>query len=342
MTWPSRALLRIASYRGRACGCQNPLPVDPTKWLEGLTARFRGIARITYEFLEHVKLECITDQVFCFTPKGDLIQLPKGATPIRLRPNSKLHYLASGIAASGQGGRCCAAALDAAQERADRSRSSNLRGTDAAGERGSTFAVTGRAKAAIRRMLPRGRPASATFKLGREPGRSRRLRAGRQEGDGTRRSTPPHARSGLKDGDEMLPHRLGPSLSARSVVARLYPELAGRKPKRPMSEAVRAVIGLPPARRARPGARKMLVSRFRANGSSASPTRGRGPVAACHRLPRARRLRRPAGTLDRPATGPRGAHAPVHKRDHRCDHLEPARGAGTYLHIDRRAERQYL
>lgn len=34
------------------------------------------------EFLEHTKLELFQDQVFCFTPKGDLIALPKGATPI--------------------------------------------------------------------------------------------------------------------------------------------------------------------------------------------------------------------------------------------------------------------
>jgi GTP pyrophosphokinase len=34
------------------------------------------------EFLEHTKLELFHDQVFCFTPKGDLIALPKGATPI--------------------------------------------------------------------------------------------------------------------------------------------------------------------------------------------------------------------------------------------------------------------
>ena len=34
------------------------------------------------EFLEHTKLELFHDQVFCFTPKGKLIALPKGATPI--------------------------------------------------------------------------------------------------------------------------------------------------------------------------------------------------------------------------------------------------------------------
>ena len=34
------------------------------------------------EFLENTKLEMYKDQVFCFTPKGDLIGLPKGATAI--------------------------------------------------------------------------------------------------------------------------------------------------------------------------------------------------------------------------------------------------------------------
>ena len=34
------------------------------------------------EFLEHTKLEMFQDEVFCFTPKGDLINLPSGATPV--------------------------------------------------------------------------------------------------------------------------------------------------------------------------------------------------------------------------------------------------------------------
>ncbi|HKU95886.1 MAG TPA: bifunctional (p)ppGpp synthetase/guanosine-3',5'-bis(diphosphate) 3'-pyrophosphohydrolase [Vineibacter sp.] len=34
------------------------------------------------EFLEHTKLEMFQDQVFCFTPKGDLHTLPRGATPV--------------------------------------------------------------------------------------------------------------------------------------------------------------------------------------------------------------------------------------------------------------------
>ncbi|TIS76080.1 MAG: bifunctional (p)ppGpp synthetase/guanosine-3',5'-bis(diphosphate) 3'-pyrophosphohydrolase, partial [Mesorhizobium sp.] len=34
------------------------------------------------DFLENTKLELFQDQVFCFTPKGMLIALPRGATPI--------------------------------------------------------------------------------------------------------------------------------------------------------------------------------------------------------------------------------------------------------------------
>lgn len=34
------------------------------------------------DFLENTKLEMYYDQVFCFTPKGDLVALPRGATPV--------------------------------------------------------------------------------------------------------------------------------------------------------------------------------------------------------------------------------------------------------------------
>jgi len=39
-------------------------------------------AQSPQEFLEHTKLEMFQDQVFCFTPKGALITLPRGAGPV--------------------------------------------------------------------------------------------------------------------------------------------------------------------------------------------------------------------------------------------------------------------
>ena len=34
------------------------------------------------DFLEHTKLEMFTDQVFCFSPKGEVYALPRGSTPV--------------------------------------------------------------------------------------------------------------------------------------------------------------------------------------------------------------------------------------------------------------------
>ncbi len=35
-----------------------------------------------YEFMEHLKLELYPEEIYVFTPKGDVITLPKGATPV--------------------------------------------------------------------------------------------------------------------------------------------------------------------------------------------------------------------------------------------------------------------
>jgi len=51
------------------------------RWLRELLDILEHASR-PEEFLEHTKLELFQDQVFCFTPKGDLIALPRGATPV--------------------------------------------------------------------------------------------------------------------------------------------------------------------------------------------------------------------------------------------------------------------
>ncbi|NNL36254.1 MAG: bifunctional (p)ppGpp synthetase/guanosine-3',5'-bis(diphosphate) 3'-pyrophosphohydrolase, partial [Silicimonas sp.] len=57
----------------------NPFAVDPAKWIATLTERF-DTEEDHDEFLEAVKLEMYADQVFCFTPKGDVVKMPRGAT----------------------------------------------------------------------------------------------------------------------------------------------------------------------------------------------------------------------------------------------------------------------
>ncbi len=51
------------------------------RWLRR-TVEMLGEGDTPEEFLEHTKLELFHDQVFCFSPKGRLIALPRGATPI--------------------------------------------------------------------------------------------------------------------------------------------------------------------------------------------------------------------------------------------------------------------
>ena len=63
------------NYKEGATDGQQP------KWLNDLLEILES-AEGPEDFLEHTKLEMYIDQVFCFTPKGDLIALPRGATAI--------------------------------------------------------------------------------------------------------------------------------------------------------------------------------------------------------------------------------------------------------------------
>ena len=51
------------------------------RWLRELREILENASN-PQEFLEHTKLEMFSDQVFCFSPKGELIALPRGATPV--------------------------------------------------------------------------------------------------------------------------------------------------------------------------------------------------------------------------------------------------------------------
>ena len=71
---------------GTGNGASAPAPLDLSKdgpyvWLRRLVDTLLE-GDNPEEFLEHTKLELFQDQVFCFTPKGRLIALPRGATPI--------------------------------------------------------------------------------------------------------------------------------------------------------------------------------------------------------------------------------------------------------------------
>ena len=75
-----------AHYKDTTNGASSPDEVRPNEsnaylWLRHLVELLLE-GDNPEEFLEHTKLELFHDQVFCFTPKGLLIALPSGATPI--------------------------------------------------------------------------------------------------------------------------------------------------------------------------------------------------------------------------------------------------------------------
>jgi GTP pyrophosphokinase len=114
------------------------------------------------DFLEHTKLEMFQDQVFCFTPKGKLISLPRGATPIDFA-----------YAVHSQVGDTCVGAKINGRMLPLRTQLANGDQIEIVTSRAQTpsptwerFAVTGKARAAIRRFI-RVRQREQYLQLGR-------------------------------------------------------------------------------------------------------------------------------------------------------------------------------
>jgi GTP pyrophosphokinase len=114
------------------------------------------------EFLEHTKLEMFQDQVFCFTPKGKLISLPRGATPIDFA-----------YAVHSQVGDTCVGAKINGRMLPLRTQLTNGDQIEIVTSKAQTpsptwdrFVVTGKAKAAIRRFV-RVRQREQYLQLGR-------------------------------------------------------------------------------------------------------------------------------------------------------------------------------
>ncbi len=77
----AHVLYKEANGAGGPKGTATEKDMGPYMWLRRLVETLLD-GNNPEEFLEHTKLELFHDQVFCFTPKGRLIALPHGATPI--------------------------------------------------------------------------------------------------------------------------------------------------------------------------------------------------------------------------------------------------------------------
>ena len=223
------------SYRD-GVRAENRFAVDPAKWISSLTERF-DTEEDHDEFLEAVKLEMYTDQVFCFTPKGEVVKMPRGATP--------LDFAYAIHTRIGDG--CVGAKIDGIRvplwTRLKNGQSVEI--MTAEGQRPQAtwidIVATGRAKTAIRRSL-REEDKERFIKLGRELARVAFEHVGRRMTEKALNTAAKHL--GVETSTELLARIGSAELTARKVIETLYPDL----PQETGDEidAARAIVGLNP------------------------------------------------------------------------------------------------
>jgi GTP diphosphokinase / guanosine-3',5'-bis(diphosphate) 3'-diphosphatase len=212
---------------------KNPFAVDPVKWIASLTERLDE--NDTDEFLENVKLEMYSDQVFCFTPKGDVVQLPRGATPLDYAYSIHTRI----------GNSCVSAKIDGIRvplwTRLKNGQSVEI--ITAEGQRPQAswidIVTTGRAKAAIRKSL-REEDRGRFVKLGYELARAAFDHVGKKASDKALRTAAKML--GLGDETDLLARLGSAELTARRVIETLYPELI--LASEDVVDQSRAVLGL--------------------------------------------------------------------------------------------------
>ena len=234
---------------------RNPFAVDPGAWVRQMAERLAW--EEDAEFLEHVKLEMYADKVFCFTPRGEVVKLPKESTPLDFA-----YAVHTRI-----GDRCVGAKVDGVRVPLW-TRLRNGQAVDIVTAEGQTpqpgwldMVTTGRAKAAIRRSLKASRR-ERFVRLGRELVRVAFEQVGRKPTD---KALGTAARQmGLPDATELLARVGAAELTAREVASTLYPD---RTPEPARERSGGGIVGSIPAGRrcAAPAA-----SRCRASASSAS------------------------------------------------------------------------
>jgi GTP pyrophosphokinase len=170
------------------------------------------------EFLENTKLELYDDQVFCFTPKGQLIQLPRGATPIDFA-----------YAVHSQVGDSCVGAKINGRLLPLRHQLQNGDQVEIVTARGGTpsaqwerFVVTGKARARIRRFVHQQQREQS-----RDAGRAELAKAFRQAGlDGSEKALEPALKTLKFAAVDDLHVAVGNgNMAAKDVVLAAYPEL---------------------------------------------------------------------------------------------------------------------
>ena len=127
---------------------QGPASAQQHSWIKDLV-EILDTAASPEELLEHTKMAMYQDRIFAFTPKGELIQLPKGATPIDFAyaVHTDLGDQAVGAKINGRVVQLRTSIENGDQVQILRSKAQTPQPA------WLTFAITGKALAAIRRHL---------------------------------------------------------------------------------------------------------------------------------------------------------------------------------------------
>jgi len=153
----TRDMQQIAEYGIAAHALYKDAAGSPTEMLSRESNAYAWLRRTIEllaegsnpeEFLEHTKLELFHDQVFCFTPKGKLIALPRGATPIDFAyaVHTDVGNMAVGAKINGKIG-----PLSSPLQNGDEVQILTSKAQTAPPSAWESIVVTGKARAAIRR-----------------------------------------------------------------------------------------------------------------------------------------------------------------------------------------------
>ena len=195
----------------------NPFAVDPFRWLRSLAERFEASDNPD-DFLEHVKLDMFQDQVFCFSPKGDVVKLPRGASAIDFAYAIHTRIGDSCVGAKVNGQRVPLWTKLRNGQSVEIIRAEGQRPQPS----WEDMVVTGRAKSAIRRYM-RDEHRDAHIRLGREIARVALGRVGKQPTDKALETA--SKLFNLSSGNALLAEIGAAQISGAELVQTLYPEL---------------------------------------------------------------------------------------------------------------------
>ena len=345
-----------AIYKDAGTSADAPA-VSESRAYRGLRQTIEALASDDSEkFLEHTKLELFHDQVFCFTPKGRLIALPRGATAIDFAYAVHTDVGNSAVGAKINGR---IAPLISELHNGDEVLISRAEGGSPPAAWDSVV-VTGRARAAIRRATREA--AKAQFGgLGRQIVERAFERAGKKFAEAKLKAALPRlARASI---DDVFIGVGRGEIFSTDVVRAVFPNFKEERkagPAVPLNES--GWFGLPKAADLVfrvPGesdaAERAAAARHRFRYAGALRAEGRGGARRAHRrhsrarghrhlsdpFAGARRLQRSARAVAGRALGPRGRAEPAVFDPDRGHAAQRARRARRDRHDHRRIRRQH-